>query len=66
MDKPERRYDLDGMRVLLILMVFIFHSGRAFNPFPYHVEDTVKSMGAMQFQQFLLAWMLPMIVFKRL
>ena len=61
MEKPERRYDLDWMRVLLILLVFIFHSGRAFNPFPYHVEDTVKSMGAMQFQQFLLAWMLPMI-----
>ena len=59
--KPERRYDLDWMRVLLILLVFIFHSGRAFNPFPYHVEDTVKSMGAWHLQQFLLAWMLPMI-----
>lgn len=61
MDKMERRYDLDWMRVILILLVFIFHSGRAFNFFPYHVEDTVKSMGATQFQQFLLAWMLPMI-----
>jgi glucan biosynthesis protein C len=59
--KPERRYDLDWLRVLLILSVFLFHSGRAFIPFPWHINDAASSPGMMVFSQFLLAWMLPTI-----
>ncbi|UCB45973.1 MAG: acyltransferase family protein [Spirochaetota bacterium] len=59
--KPERRLDLDWLRVLLILSVFLFHSGRAFLPIPWHINDPVGSSGMIYFAQFMLAWMLPTI-----
>ena len=59
--KPERRSDLDWLRVLLILSVFLFHSGRAFLPIPWHINDSTGSSGMMYFAQFMLAWMLPTI-----
>ena len=36
--KPKRRNDLDWLRVLLILSVFLYHSGRAFNRYQGSLE----------------------------
>jgi peptidoglycan/LPS O-acetylase OafA/YrhL len=34
-----RRYDLDWLRVLAILCVFVFHSGRFFDLMDWHVKS---------------------------
>lgn len=54
---------LDFVRVLSILVVFIFHSGRFFDPFGWHVKspDTFSGMGAVT--SFLVLWMMPLIFF---
>ncbi len=40
--KPQPRCDLDWMRVLLILVVFLFHSGRPFHWGDWHVFDATS------------------------
>jgi len=37
----QRRYDLDWLRVLGILLVFIYHSTRFFNYGDWHVKNAV-------------------------
>ncbi|UCF95887.1 MAG: acyltransferase family protein [Spirochaetaceae bacterium] len=59
-DKPQRRYDLDWMRVLLIISVFLYHSGRAFHEWDWHVKD-VSSPGFASVLGFMEMWMLPAI-----
>jgi len=58
--KPKRRNDLDWLRVLLILSVFLFHSGRAFHQWDWHVKD-VTSPGFATVLGFMEMWMLPAI-----
>jgi len=58
--KPQRRNDLDWLRVLLILSVFLYHSGRAFHQWDWHVKD-VTSPGFAFVLGFMEMWMLPAI-----
>ena len=58
--KPQRRYDLDWMRVLLILSVFLYHSGRVFHKWDWHVKDVI-SPGFASVLGFMEMWMLPAI-----
>ena len=58
--KPDRRYDIDWMRLLLILVVFFYHCGRAFHLWDWHVKDAVAP-GLVVFLQFSETWMLPTI-----
>ena len=58
--KPQRRYDLDWMRVLLILSVFLYHSGRVFHKWDWHVKDVI-SPGFASVLGFMEMWMLPTI-----
>jgi len=58
--KPQRRNDLDWMRVLLILSVFIYHSARPFQGGDWHVFD-VTSSGFESIFGFMVLWMLPAI-----
>ena len=60
MEKPGRRCDLDWLRVLLILSVFLFHSGRAFHWGDWHVFDAT-SPGLATVLAFMEMWMLPTI-----
>jgi glucans biosynthesis protein C len=40
----ERRYDLDGLRVLAVLLLIVFHSARVFDVFdPFYVKDPETS-----------------------
>ena len=56
-----RRYDLDWLRVLTILTVFIFHSGRFFDHGDWHVKNPAAYLGMDIWTAFLANWMMPLI-----
>lgn len=62
-EKPisNRRFDLDWLRVLAILTVFIFHSGRFFDRMEWHVKNPMTYQGAQIWTMFLASWMMPLI-----
>ena len=37
--KSQRRYDIDAIRVLAVLLLIYFHSARAFDFEPWHVRN---------------------------
>jgi peptidoglycan/LPS O-acetylase OafA/YrhL len=57
----QRRYDLDWLRVLAILAVFIFHSGRFFDQMDWHVKDTTVYASVQAWTLFLLGWLMPLV-----
>ena len=63
LDKPivQRRYDLDWLRLIAILTVFIFHSGRFFDQMDWHVKNPVRYEGMQIWTMFLATWMMPLI-----
>lgn len=44
MDTTKRRYDLDWLRVLAILLVFVYHTTRFFNLSDWHIKNAETSM----------------------
>jgi peptidoglycan/LPS O-acetylase OafA/YrhL len=56
-----RRHDLDWLRVLSILVVFIFHSGRFFDQGGWHVKSATTYLGVQIWTTFLAHWMMPLI-----
>ena len=57
----QRRFDLDWLRVLAILSVFLYHSTRFFNFGDWHVKNPV-TYGSVQFlESFMEIWMMPLI-----
>jgi peptidoglycan/LPS O-acetylase OafA/YrhL len=58
---PVRRYDLDWLRVLVILTVFIFHCGRFFDTDGWHVKNPVRHESVQVWTVFLVCWMMPLI-----
>jgi peptidoglycan/LPS O-acetylase OafA/YrhL len=59
--ESERRYDLDWLRVLLILVVFVFHCGRFFDTGDWHVKNPVRHAPVMAWTGFLASWMMPLM-----
>jgi len=59
--KSSRRYDLDWLRILVILAVFIFHSGRFFDQMPWHVKSASVYSGVQVWIMFMLSWLMPLI-----
>ncbi len=58
--KPSsRRYDLDWLRVLAILAVFVFHSGRFFDLMGWHVKSATVYPGVQAWSMFLSGWLMP-------
>ena len=57
----QRRYDLDWLRVLAILTVFIYHSGRFFNSDDWHVKNPNTYFGMDVWETILVSWMMPLI-----
>ncbi len=57
----QRRYDLDWLRVLTILVVFLFHSTRFFDLWGWHVKNPGMYQGVTDWNDFLLRWMMPII-----
>ncbi|WP_135611804.1 acyltransferase family protein [Methanococcoides sp. AM1] len=58
--KPERRYDLDWLRVIAILAVLIFHSTRFFDPMDWDVKNNVLSENIMVLVLFIVQWLMPL------
>lgn len=59
----KHRSDLDWLRVLVILTVFVFHCGRFFDTDGWHVKNPVRHEGVMVWTGFLVTWMMPLIFF---
>ena len=60
MNKSDRRYHLDWLRVMVILTVFIYHSARFFNLDDWHVKNLTTYWGVEIWEQVLATWMMPM------
>ena len=56
-----RRYDLDWIRVISILSVFVYHCCRAFNTDPWHIKDPITSLSISRFNWFMDLWIMPLI-----
>ncbi|MBU9713226.1 acyltransferase family protein [Evansella tamaricis] len=56
-----REFDLDWIRVLATLAVFLYHCLMFFNPFPWHVKNGLLDSGVLLFTSlFLGAWIMPL------
>jgi len=57
----QRRYDLDWLRVLAILSVFIYHSTRFFNREDWHIKNPFTYAWVEIPEGFMEIWMMPLI-----
>ena len=58
--KPERRYDLDWIRILGMGTIFFYHCGRFFNLEDWHVKNNVLSPDITIILAILGIWMMPL------
>jgi len=57
----QRRYDLDWLRVLAILVVFVFHSCRFFDQMGWHVKSATVYAPVQAWIIFLNGWLMPLV-----
>jgi glucan biosynthesis protein C len=57
----ERRYDIDWVRVVATLAVFVFHSGRFFDKLDWHLKNAQQSYFLTMFVGLLDLWMMPLL-----
>lgn len=57
----QRRFDLDWMRVLAIVMVFVFHTLRFFDPLDWHVKNGTTYAPLEISAAFFTLWGMPLI-----
>jgi len=55
-----RRYDVDWLRVLAMLVVFYFHSAKLFDLDWFHIKNAQLSFGLTVFTSFAWAWIMPL------
>jgi len=58
--KQERCYYIDWLRVLGMLVVFLFHSAHFFDSIDWHVKNGQQHMGFDVFIAFCAGWMMPL------
>ena len=58
--KPARLYYLDWLRALAMLSIFLFHSDRLFDFYPWHVNNAVTSLASSIHIEFFNHWMMPL------
>jgi uncharacterized protein (DUF2147 family) len=59
--QPERRYDIDWLRVFATYLLLLFHVGMVFNPAPfYHVRNTDVSFAFLILCGFIGLWHMPL------
>ena len=58
--KTQRWYWLDWLRVLAMGMIFLFHSGRPFVPFEWHVMNPEPDLLFTLFNIFVTGWIMPL------
>jgi uncharacterized protein (DUF2147 family) len=58
---PQRRPDIDWLRVLATYLLFVFHVGKVFDPAPfYHVRNAELSFGLLVACGFISLWHMPL------
>jgi surface polysaccharide O-acyltransferase-like enzyme len=55
-----RRFDLDWVRVITMLLLLLFHSGRLFNYTPWHLKNAETTVGIEIYIHFFDYWGMPM------
>lgn len=55
-----RRYDVDWLRALAMLVVFYFHSAKFFDDGWWHIKNAQPSFGITVFTTFVSVWMMPL------
>ena len=59
---PERRHDLDALRVFACYLLFLFHVGMVFNPAPFfHVRNDESSFVFLIVCGFIGLWHMPLL-----
>ncbi len=61
MDTSERRFDLDWVRVITMLVVFVFHCGMFFTSWPWHIKYGQVYSPVEIFNSFADTWQMPML-----
>ena len=56
-----RRFELDWLRVLAILLVFFFHSSRFFDPQDWHVKNATTYPLLQIIATLMIVWMMPLL-----
>jgi len=60
--KTERQYFIDWLRILLILSVFLYHIGMFFNSWDWHVKNPTQYEGILKYTMiFLSKWRMPLL-----
>ena len=60
--KPQRRYDIDWLRVLAVLLLFPFHTARIFDTFGlWYVKNDTLSEALTYFIAFVHPWHMPLL-----
>jgi len=57
----QRRYDIDWLRVLAILFVFVYHSTRFFNLEDWHVKNPTTYFAVEVWNRFASSWLMPFV-----
>jgi glucans biosynthesis protein C len=56
-----RRYDIDWLRIIATLLLFVFHAGMIFSPAPFfHIRNDELSFGWMIVSGFISLWHMPL------
>jgi glucans biosynthesis protein C len=61
--RPERRHDIDWLRVLAILLLHAFHTGMAFNTWGWHIKNPEPITAIELPMAFLHTWRMPLLFF---
>jgi surface polysaccharide O-acyltransferase-like enzyme len=56
----KRIYFIDWLRIIAIVMVFIFHNSRFFDTMYWHVKNPQQSQSVLYFVGFLNSWIMPL------
>ena len=58
-----RRYDLDWLRFIAIVILLFFHTGMLFNPWGWHIKNNELSEGFRYWMAWLHYWRMPLLLF---
>ena len=60
---PGRRYDLDWLRFIAIVILLFFHTGMLFNPWDWHIKNNETSESFRYWMTWLHFWRMPLLLF---